>query len=112
MDWADDLTYAIHDIEDFYRAGIVPLHALRPPESGSAPDAETEADNFLDYVSARKRQINPLADLVPEIDQIFRGTFSGPFSPWIDPTKAIGMTRARLRSFTSILVGRYINGLS
>lgn len=25
MDWADDLTYAIHDLEDFYRAGQIPL---------------------------------------------------------------------------------------
>jgi dGTPase len=28
MDWADDVTYAIHDLEDFIRAGRVPMVAL------------------------------------------------------------------------------------
>jgi dGTPase len=28
MDWADDLTYAIHDVADFYEAGLIPLNEL------------------------------------------------------------------------------------
>jgi len=28
MDWADDITYAVHDLEDFYRAGLIPLPIL------------------------------------------------------------------------------------
>jgi dGTPase len=28
MDWADDLTYAIHDLDDFFRAGLIPLDRI------------------------------------------------------------------------------------
>jgi dGTPase len=29
MDWSDDVTYAIHDLEDWYKAGFLPLALLR-----------------------------------------------------------------------------------
>lgn len=32
MDWADDVTYAVHDLEDFYRANLIPLPTLMMDE--------------------------------------------------------------------------------
>ena len=33
MEWADDLTYAVHDVDDFWRAGLVPLERLGEKKS-------------------------------------------------------------------------------
>jgi len=109
MDWADDLTYAIHDAEDFYRAGIIPLHQLALPGSGSS--ADKERIRFLAYVDERKKNIPELQDVsAEELDKtlgdilLFRFTIDGPYEGTRDH-------RARLRIFTSGMVGRYINAL-
>jgi dGTPase len=40
MDWADDVAYCIHDVDDFYRAGVIPLDRIL---AGGA-----ETDRFLE----------------------------------------------------------------
>lgn len=39
MDWADDISYAVHDLEDFFRVGQIPLARLL--------DDRTEREDFL-----------------------------------------------------------------
>ena len=108
MDWADDLTYAIHDAEDFYRAGLIPLHLLR---SISGIANSSEPDNSLNYVSEKKAQITELSGCSSvDLDSMLREllatffTLSGPY-------QGTREDRSKLRTFTSELVGRYINGI-
>lgn len=109
MDWSDDLTYAVHDVDDFYRAGLIPLHQLRPPLRAQQPD--WERTRFLEYVWARREKI-------PELKRCSQDDLDGIFSDVIfahftisSAYEGIRDHRARLRSFTSRLVDRYINGL-
>jgi dGTPase len=114
MDWADDLTYAIHDAEDFYRAGLIPLHLLLPKgtRQGGEPDFTAEGHRFLDYVVARKTKLEGIEDLSDsDIRAIFANLLFA-FFKLSGPYEGTREDRIRLRTFTSQLVGRYINGLS
>jgi len=112
MDWADDLTYAIHDVEDFYRAGLIPLHLLRPAQKGSTPLAERT--RFLDYVWAKTNEdeIEELHGISQsDLDEIFGDLLFVSFKLQT-PFEGTKADRTRLRIFTSRLVGRFINGLT
>jgi dGTPase len=100
MDWADDIAYAVHDLEDFYRAGIVPLDRLSTNESerlefvGAEFDRNKESANY---------DADDLKRAFEEIIQI---------SPIVQPYLGSHRDRARLKNFSSSLIDRYINAVS
>ncbi len=104
MDWADDVTYAVHDIEDFYRAGRVPLHLLAKGE-GEDP---RERQNFFEDVFERRKNRRDFAnrkdlqEAFTEVIQIF---------PLGDAYTGSRTHRAWLRSFTGNLIGRYVDAI-
>jgi dGTPase len=103
MDWADDVTYSAHDLEDFYRAGRLPLHLLahRDPR---------ERDSFFQNVFERRRndkEFGSKQDLKEAFTDVLISTFS--ISRAYDGSAE---HRAALRNFTANMIGRFINAAS
>ena len=60
MDWADDVAYAVHDVDDFQRAGLIPLDRFR------VDDPETE--RFAEYAAGRlERDLDEVKDVIGRI---------------------------------------------
>jgi dGTPase len=50
MDWADDISYAVHDVDDFYRAGLIPLAQALQVLGDKAPPAVNWNTTDFDFV--------------------------------------------------------------
>ncbi|MGH2559584.1 MAG: deoxyguanosinetriphosphate triphosphohydrolase family protein [Thermomicrobiales bacterium] len=99
MDWADDIAYAVHDLEDFFRAGLIPLDRLVTDQN--------ERDEFLAAEFLRQSEQGE-PDKSAMAAALNRVMDMGPASL---PYRGIHNDRASLRSFTSRLIGRYINAV-
>jgi dGTPase len=98
MDWCDDVSYATHDVEDFYRAGMVPLERL------AARDDTEARDEFISRASAA---LASKSEFNPELGaQAFRQlrAFLNPGTPF-SGTRA---QRRHLNRMTKTLITRYM----
>jgi dGTPase len=79
MDWADDVTYAIHDASDFFKAGLVPLDRLASSDFErktfyEASFARTDWQAGSDYSQSELiAAFENLANFIP-INQKYSGT--------------------------------------
>jgi len=106
MDWADDITYSVHDLEDFYRAGRIPLHLL------GTIDSEERAyfkQNLLDRHNAsggNKDVVTRIDDLMNTLASLLIFTF-----PAMQAYRGTKAQRSGLRNFSGVLINRYVNGV-
>jgi dGTPase len=105
MDWADDITYAVHDAEDFYRARLIPLDRL----ASSKDDAERK--RFFDGMYRRCELAQKLGETPRKQleDEFLRVITTFPIS---EPYTGTRDQRSRLRDFSSFLIGKYVDALT
>lgn len=99
MDWADDVTYAVHDVEDFFRSGLIPLDRL--------VNDDLEARDFLAYATARLAKKGFDTDRCREVFDKLRSSYL----PKARYTGSLS-DEASLTSLCSALITRYTNAVS
>ncbi len=110
MDWADDIAYAVHDMEDFFRAGFIPLERLMD-------ESDDELERFIEgtfnrwrlekFRPVRKHSDEELREAVTDLMDQLRHT-----QRIAEPYAGTREQRARLRSLTSLLISRYIPAIT
>jgi dGTPase len=101
MDWCDDISYALHDLEDFFRVNLIPLDRI-----GNLSQ-DDEALAFL-ALAAHELERNPDYDSAEAKSalQRLRGFFpAGPYHGTHED-------RHDLHTMTSTLIGAYLKSVS
>jgi dGTPase len=96
MDWADDLAYAVHDMEDFYRSGIIPLDRLLDHKSNEAAKFTHDWSGKNKGVTAEEGQ-----DILKYLSNISGDSLQTPYT-------ASEVEQLDLKELSSMLIGRYL----
>lgn len=101
MDWADDVAYSVHDLEDFHRCNALPWQRVF-----------NERDLIIDHAlgdnkrnETRRRQLEAAYE---RLSDMFNGTYSTLLSEAYTGERE---QREQLRRMTSHLIGTYIKAV-
>ena len=94
MDWADDVAYSVHDLEDGLQAGLITLGALHDPAERKAVAEITAAD-----------YCPPGWVTLDELGEVFAGLLALPCWPADFDGGLVSL--AALKNLTSELIGRF-----
>lgn len=100
MDWADDVAYAVHDVEDFYRAGLIPLERFIK--------GEPEVDRFAEFAEDQLKE--ELSISKDKIKTILLRTTEG--SPAEKPYTGSDIQRAGLKAMSASLIADCVTQVS
>jgi dGTPase len=102
MDWADDIAYSVHDLEDFHRCGALPWPSILNADGGEQLVNRARDAWFDAPIDAGGR----LREALRRLSTFLNGAFAELLTRPYEGTRA---QRQQLRTMTSQLIGRYIN---
>jgi dGTPase len=100
MDWADDIAYSVHDLEDFHRAGAIPWYAIFDRANEADLVARAKAKWYDGPTNAEAQVRTALRGL--------RDNFENALGNLAEPYNGSREHRQVLRTLTSTLIGRYV----
>lgn len=103
MDWADDIAYSVHDLEDFHRCNFIPWSRII---GDGAPDKEKIVENAVSKWHGKPTNADGrMRDAHRRLTGHFQGFTATILAGAYEGTKS---QRLAIRSLTSNLIGRYI----
>ncbi len=93
MDWADDVAYSVHDLEDGFHAGLITFENLKSPAERAQVSRTTATTYCDDDVS--EAELTEILDALLALDM------------WPDSYDGGPATAAALKNLTSELIGRF-----
>jgi dGTPase len=104
MDWADDVAYSVHDLEDFHRCGAVPWHRILGGDHADQLISRADKNWFGKPANSTRR----LRKALENLEQLLRGSFLQLIT---EPYDGARHQRQQLRTMTSQLIGLYIRAV-
>lgn len=98
MEWSDDVTYGVHDVEDFYRSGLIPVDRL--------VGSDNVADAFITWASAQPALDGCDRDQCAEAFSMIRSLLP------TDPYEGSLENHAALHRMASTCITRYVDALT
>lgn len=103
MDWADDIAYSVHDLEDFHRCRVIPWHQILGDQDRQVQLVKNALKGWYDQpAGAEARLQNAMEWIVDYFTNIYETLFTEPYEGTRDQ-------RQQLRTLTSSLIGRYVS---